>query len=200
MSHVTQIAYPFVQSALLENGEIDHAFSWAGYTQGHDAVLFFYPLDFTFVCPSELIALNHRIEHFKKRHTKVIAVSVDSVYSHAAFCRLPMSEGGAGPLAFPLVSDLDRSICRHYGVEHPTQAVALRATVIVDAQGMVRAHWVQDLPLGRNVDEILRMIDAIQFHRAHGEVCPAGWSLGSAGMVPNAEGVQRYLTSHGETL
>ena len=200
MSFVGRMAFPFVQSAVLPNGDILDTFSWAEYTQGHDAVLFFYPLDFTFVCPSELIALHNRIAAFEKRKTKVVAISIDSVYTHSAWRNTPKENGGIGEISFPLVADLDHSICRYYGVEHPEAHIAFRSTLIVDNQGIVRIHTTHDLPIGRNIDEILRLIDAIQYHREHGEVCPAGWEHGKEGMHANTQGVKAYLSQHADTL
>jgi len=200
MSFVTKPAMSFVQSAVLPNGDIDEHFSWEEYTQGHDAVLFFYPLDFTFVCPSELIALHHRMDAFRERKTKVVAISIDSVYTHAAWRNTPHNLGGIGMVDFPLVADLDHSICKYYHIEHSEACVALRATIIVDKTGMVRAQHTHDLPIGRNIDEIIRVIDAIQFHREHGEVCPAGWQKGKDGMHANADGVKNFLKHHAHDL
>lgn len=200
MSFVTQSALGFIQAAVLPNGEITENFSWKDYTDGHDALLFFYPLDFTFVCPSELIALNKRMELFEKRGVKVVALSIDSVHTHAAWRNTPIEKGGIGPLKFPLVSDIDHEICRYYKAEHPTAKVALRSAILVDKEGIIRAEITCDLPLGRNIDELLRLFDAIQFNREHGEVCPAGWQQGKDGMKADAAGVENYLKTHADAL
>ena len=195
MSFVTQYALPFTQSAVLANGEIKTDFSWDSYTQGHDAILFFYPLNFTFVCPSELIALNNRYKEFEERATKVVAISIDSVYSHIAWRNTAIEQGGIAAVQYPIVADIDHKICKHYAVEHDS-GVALRSVIIVDNCGIIRAQMTYDLPIGRNIDEILRVIDAIQFHREYGDVCPSGWERGNKGMKATADGVKDYLTNH----
>lgn len=162
--------------------------------RGKYVVLFFYPLDFTFVCPTELIALDERIGEFKERNAEVIAVSVDSQYSHFTWRNLPRDKGGVGELRYPLVSDLDKSISRSYGVLLEKPGVALRGLFIIDRDGILRHITINDLPLGRNVDEVLRVIDAIQFNEEHGEVCPANWRKGDEGMKPDDEGLKRYAS------
>ncbi len=160
--------------------------------RGKYVVLFFYPLDFTFVCPTELIALDERIEEFRERNAEVIAVSVDSQYSHYTWRNTPRDKGGVGEIRYPLVSDLDKSISKAYGVLLEKPGVALRGLFIIDRDGILRHMTVNDLPIGRNVDEILRVIDAIQFHEKHGEVCPANWKKGEEGMKPDQEGLEEY--------
>ena len=160
--------------------------------RGKYVVLFFYPLDFTFVCPTELIALDERIEEFRERNAEVIAVSVDSQYSHYTWRNTPRDKGGVGEIRYPLVSDLDKSISKAYGVLLEKPGVALRGLFIIDRDGILRHMTVNDLPIGRNVDEILRVIDAIQFHEKHGEVCPANWKRGEEGMKPDQEGLEEY--------
>ncbi len=167
--------------------------------KGQYVVLFFYPLDFTFVCPSELIAFSHRLQEFKDRGVEVIGISVDSHFSHLAWKNTDVNNGGIGNIQYPLVADITKSIARNYDVL-VNDAVALRGSFLIDKEGVVRHQVVNDLPLGRNVDEMLRMVDALQFTEEHGEVCPAGWQKGNAGMKPSGEGVASYLAEHAEDL
>lgn len=162
---------------------------------GKYAVLFFYPLDFTFVCPSEIVAFDKALDEFKKRNCEVIGVSVDSHFTHLAWKNTPRDKGGIGNVRFPLVSDLSKDIARDYGVLFNGQ-VALRGLFLIDKEGVIRHAVVNDLPLGRNVDEAVRMIDALQFTEKHGEVCPANWKKGEKGMKPTSEGVVEYLSKH----
>jgi peroxiredoxin (alkyl hydroperoxide reductase subunit C) len=164
--------------------------------RGKYVLLFFYPLDFTFVCPSEIIAFDKALPEFAKRNVEVLGVSVDSQYSHFAWRQMPKQEGGIGRIGFPLVADLDKNIARSYGVLF-NESVALRGLFLIDRGGVVRHAVINDLPLGRNVDEALRMIDALQFFEQHGEVCPANWKQGEAGMKPTADGVAAYLSKNG---
>lgn len=190
----------FKAAAVLGNGEIVDNFDLAEAIKGKPAVIFFYPLDFTFVCPSELIAFDHRMEEFTKRGVEVIGVSIDSQFTHNAWRNTPINEGGIGPVKYTLVADVKHEICQAYDVEHPEAGVAFRGSFLVDKEGMVRHQVVNDLPLGRNVDEMLRMIDALQFHEEHGEVCPAGWNKGEKGMQASPEGVASYLAGNAEEL
>ncbi len=167
--------------------------------KGQYVLLFFYPLDFTFVCPSEIIAHDHRIKEFEARNVQVIGVSIDSHFSHFAWRNTPIEKGGIGPVKFPLVADVNHEITRAFGVEHQ-DSVAFRATFLIDKAGMVQHATVNNLPLGRNVDEALRLIDALQFTEAHGEVCPAGWKKGDAGMKASTEGVAEYLAKNAAKL
>lgn len=164
--------------------------------KGKYVVLFFYPLDFTFVCPTEIIALSDRLGEFEARNTQVVGVSVDSHFSHFAWRNTPRKEGGIGEVAYPLVSDLDKSISRRYGVLVEKPGIALRGLFIIDATGKLRHITVNDLPLGRNVDEVLRVVDAIQFNEKHGEVCPANWHKGDEGMKPDQGGLKSYAKAH----
>lgn len=197
---VTRKAPDFTAAAVLANGEIADKYNLHSALQGKYGLIFFYPLDFTFVCPSELIALDHRIKDFQERHVEVIAISIDSQFTHNAYRKTAVKEGGIGPVRYTLVADINHSICQAYGVEHPAAGVALRGAFIIDKSGVVRAQIVNDLPIGRNVDEILRLIDALQFTEAHGEVCPAGWQKGKSGMKASTKGVAEYLASHAEDL
>ncbi|OGP23660.1 MAG: thioredoxin peroxidase [Deltaproteobacteria bacterium GWB2_55_19] len=164
--------------------------------RGKYVVLFFYPLDFTFVCPTEIIAMSERIEEFEVRKAQVIGVSVDSHFSHIAWRNTERKQGGIGDVSYPLVSDLDKSISRNYGVLVEKPGIALRGLFIIDKLGKIRHITINDLPLGRNVDEVLRMLDAIQFNEKHGEVCPANWHKGDDGMKPDQKGLVSYAESH----
>ena len=190
----------FTAAAVLGSGEIVEDFNFKKTTSGKYAVIFFYPLDFTFVCPSELIAFDHRLAEFSKRGVEVIGISIDSHFAHNAWRNTPINEGGIGPVKYALIADMTHEICKAYDVETPDGAVAFRGSFLIDKEGMVRHQVVNDLPLGRNVDEMLRMIDALQFHEEHGEVCPAGWTQGDKGMKDTPEGVAEYLSSEADKL
>lgn len=189
----------FTVPAVLASGEIVNSFSFSEATSGKYTVLFFYPLDFTFVCPSELIALDHRIEEFTKRNVEVIGVSIDSHFTHNAWRNTPINQGGIGAVGYTLAADITHSICKDYDVES-AGGVAYRGSFLIDRSGLVRHQVVNDLPLGRNFDEMLRMIDALQFFEEHGEVCPAGWKKGDAGMNANPAGVAAYLAENADKL
>jgi peroxiredoxin (alkyl hydroperoxide reductase subunit C) len=189
----------FTANAVLGNNEI-RAYTLSKETQGKYAVIFFYPLDFTFVCPSELIAFDHRYADFKQRGVEVIGVSIDSQFTHLAWKNTPVNNGGIGQVQYPLVADVKHEICRAYDVEFGAAGVAFRGSFLIDKAGVVRHQVVNDLPLGRNVDEMLRMVDALQFTEEHGEVCPAGWNKGKPGMKASTSGVAEYLAAHAETL
>lgn len=190
----------FTVPAVLANGEIVDAFTFSEATKGKYSVLFFYPLDFTFVCPSELIAFDHRIEEFTSRNVEVIGVSIDSHFTHNAWRNTPINQGGIGPVRYTLAADIAHSICKDYDVEAASPAVAYRGSFLIDRDGKVRHQVVNDLPLGRNIDEMLRMIDALQFFEENGEVCPAGWKKGDAGMNANPQGVADYLSKNADKL
>lgn len=197
---VTRQAPDFTSSAVLGNGEIVNNFNFKKHVNGKAAVLFFYPLDFTFVCPSELIAFDHRYEEFKKRGVEVVGVSIDSEFTHNAWRNTPTENGGIGAVKYALAADVKHEIAKAYGIEHPEEGVALRASFLIDKNGVVRHQIVNDLPLGRNIDEMLRMVDALQFHEEHGEVCPAQWEKGKEGMKDNPEGVAKYLKQNADKL
>ncbi len=208
---VGKFAPNFTAKAIMPNDSIEDNFNLLNYLgikkdptgkvtkEGKIGVLFFYPLDFTFVCPSEIIAFNNRLKEFKLRKAEIIGVSVDSHFTHLAWKNTPVEKGGIGNIQFPLVADLTKSIARDYDVL-VGGAVAFRGTFLIDGKGVVRHQVVNDLPLGRNVDEALRMVDALQFHEEHGEVCPAGWERGESGMKPTAEGVAKYLKTNAKKL
>ena len=197
---VTRQAPDFTCAAVLGNGEIVNNFNFKKHINGKAAVLFFYPLDFTFVCPSELIAFDHRYEEFKKRGVEVVGVSIDSEFTHNAWRNTPTENGGIGAVKYALAADVKHDIAKAYGIEHPEAGVALRASFLIDKNGVVRHQIVNDLPLGRNIDEMLRMVDALQFHEEHGEVCPAQWEKGKEGMKDSPEGVAKYLKQNADKL
>ena len=195
---VTQEAPNFIAPAVMPDGSIVEDFKLSD-LRGKYVILFFWPLDFTFVCPTEIIAHDKRVEHFKERNVEIVGVSIDSQFTHIAWRNTSVDDGGIGPIKYPMVADITHEITRAYGVEHP-DGVALRASFLIDRDGVVQHQVVNNLPLGRNVDEMLRMVDALQFTEEHGEVCPAGWKQGESGMTPTAEGVSDYLSKHSEEL
>ena len=197
---VGKAAPDFVTGAVLPNGEISDNFSLSKTISGKYALLFFYPLDFTFVCPSELIALNKRMDVFNDKKIEVMAVSIDSVHTHAAWRNTPVASGGIGEVNYPLLADVKHNICMNYGMEHPEEGVSFRGAFLIDKNGVVRSQIINDLPIGRNIDEILRTFDAVQFHDEFGDVCPAGWQKGDIAMQANATGVANYLENHSERL
>ena len=197
---VGRSAPDFTVPAVLGTGEIVNSFNFKTATKGKYAILFFYPLDFTFVCPSELIALDHAMQEFKSRNVEVISVSIDSQFTHHAWRNTPINKGGIGEVKYTMAADVQHMIARSYGVEHPEAGVALRAAFIIDTKGIVRSEIVNDLPLGRDMNEILRLIDALQFTETHGEVCPANWKKGDKGMKASPAGVASYLAEYGEKL
>jgi len=190
----------FTAAAVLGNGEIVEGYNFKEEVKDKYAVVFFYPLDFTFVCPTELIAFDKRLPAFKERSVEVIGVSVDSQFAHNAWRNTPVDKGGIGAVGYTLVADLTHSIAKDYDVETPNGAVAFRGSFLIDKEGVVRHQVVNDLPLGRNIDEMLRMVDALQFLEEHGEVCPAGWNKGDSGMQDSPDGVADYLSKHAQEL
>ena len=189
----------FTSSAVLGNGEIVDGFKLSDAIKGKYGIVFFYPLDFTFVCPSELIAVDHRMDKFKELGCEVMGVSIDSKFTHNAWRNTPVNQGGIGPVKYTLVADITHDICRAYDVE-TAAGVALRGVFIIDKNGVVRSQIINDLPLGRNFDEVIRLVEALQFHEAHGEVCPAGWNKGDKGMKANPAGVAEYLAENASKL
>ena len=196
---VSKPAPDFTAQAVMGNNEI-REFTLSKEISGKYAVIFFYPLDFTFVCPSELIAFDHRLAEFKARGVEVIGVSIDSQFTHLAWKNTPVNNGGIGQVQYPLIADTKHEICRAYDVEFGAAGVAFRGSFLIDKKGTVRHQVVNDLPLGRNVDEMLRMVDALQFTEEHGEVCPAGWNKGKAGMKASTAGVAEDLAAHSKEL
>jgi peroxiredoxin (alkyl hydroperoxide reductase subunit C) len=195
---VTQQAPDFTAAAVLANGTIVDDFQLSS-LKGKKIVLFFYPLDFTFVCPSEILAHHHRVAQFSEKGVELVGISVDSKFTHNGWRNTAVNDGGIGDIDFPLVADMNHEIMEAYGIVHP-DGVALRASFLIDENFDVRHQVVNDLPLGRNVDEMLRMVDALDFHTAHGEVCPAGWNKGDEGMKDTPEGVADYLSKHADEL
>ena len=195
---VTQSAPDFTAAAVLPDGSIKENFTLSD-LRGKYVVLFFYPLDFTFVCPSEIIAHDHRVSKFKELGVEVVGVSIDSQFSHFAWRETPVEKGGIGRVSFPLVADVKHEITKAYGIEHPA-GVALRGSFLIDKAGVVQAQIVNNLPLGREVDEMIRLVEALQFTEQYGEVCPAGWRKGQKGMKPTAEGVASYLAENSSAL
>lgn len=190
----------FTVPAVLGDGTIVDSFNFKEATEGKYAVIVFYPLDFTFVCPTELIALDHRMEQFAQRGVVVIAASIDSQFTHNAWRNTPIEKGGIGPVKYIMVADTAHTICKAYDVEVEGAGVALRGSFLIDKNGVVRHQVVNDLPLGRNIDELIRMVDALQFFEQHGEVCPAGWNKGDKGMNANPQGVADYLSGNADKL
>jgi len=197
---VTKKAPDFTAKAVLADGTIVDEFKLSENLGEKGTVLFFYPLDFTFVCPSEIIAFSHRIEEFKKRGVNVIGVSIDSQFSHFAWRETPVEKGGIGRINFPLVADLTKQISKDYDVLLEDAGVALRGSFLIDKDGVIRHAVINDLPLGRNIDEMLRMIDALHFFEENGEVCPANWKPGQEGMKASPDGVAEYLSKHADEL
>lgn len=195
---VTKQAPDFTAAAVMGDGSINESFKLSD-LKGKYVVLYFYPLDFTFVCPSEIIAFDHRLKEFKDRGVEVVGVSIDSQFTHFAWRETPVNKGGIGRIGYPLVADVKHEITQAYGIEHPA-GVALRASFLIDKDGVVRHQVVNDLPLGRNIDEMLRLVDALQFTEEHGEVCPAGWQKGQEGMKADTAGVADYLAKHASEL
>ena len=191
---VTNEAPDFTATAVMPDNSFNEEFKLSD-MRGKYVLLFFYPLDFTFVCPSEILAFGAAVDQFKAKNCEVVGVSVDSQFSHLAWKNTAINDGGIGNVQFPLVADLDKSISENYGVLFGG-AIALRGLYLIDKEGVIRHQVVNDLPLGRSVSEAMRMLDAIQFTEEHGDVCPANWTKGDDAMEPTAEGVARYLTDH----
>jgi len=196
---VTNKAPDFTATAVLGNNEIVDDFNLYENFGEKGTVVFFYPLDFTFVCPSEIIAFDHRLSEFADRGINVIGISIDSQFSHFAWKNTPVNEGGIGQVRFPLVADLNKQIARDFDVLL-NESVALRGSFLIDTDGTVRHAVVNDLPLGRNIDEMLRMVDTMLFTNEYGEVCPAGWHKGEEGMKASTDGVAEYLEKHAKEL
>lgn len=191
----------FTVPAVLGTGEIVEEFTLSAAIKGKYALVFFYPLDFTFVCPSELIALDHRIPDFQKLGVEVVGVSIDSHFTHNAWRNTPVDQGGIGPVKYTLAADIGHSIAKAYDVgSGDGNGPAFRGAFLIDKNGVVRSQIVNDLPLGRNIEELLRLFDALQFHEEHGEVCPANWKKGDKGMDATPEGVAKYLAEHAAAL
>lgn len=189
----------FDVAAVLGNGEIVDSYKRSEAMAGKYGMVFFYPLDFTFVCPSELIALDHRMDKFRELGVEVVAVSIDSQFTHNAWRNTPVDKGGIGAVTYTMAADVNHDICRSYDVE-TAGGVAFRGAFIIDKAGDVRSQVVNDLPLGRNIDELIRLVEALQFTDEHGEVCPAGWNKGDKGMDASPDGVAAYLSENSGAL
>jgi peroxiredoxin (alkyl hydroperoxide reductase subunit C) len=189
----------FTCAAVKANGEIVGDYTRSEAMAGKYGLVFFYPLDFTFVCPSELIALSHRMDKFNELGVEVVGVSIDSQFTHNAWRNTSVNDGGIGEVAYTLAADINHDICRAFDVE-AAGGVAFRGAFIIDQDGIVRSQIVNDLPLGRNIDELVRIVEALQFHTEHGEVCPAGWNKGDAGMTASPDGVAAYLSDNADKL
>jgi peroxiredoxin (alkyl hydroperoxide reductase subunit C) len=192
---VTKEAPDFTATAVMGDNSFEENFTLSSF-RGKHVILFFYPLDFTFVCPSEIIAFDKALDRFKEKNCEIIGVSVDSHFTHLAWKNTPVNDGGIGSIKYPLVADLNKTISNQYGVLLP-DGIALRGLFLIDKEGIVRHAVINDLPLGRNIEEALRMVDSLQFHEKHGDVCPANWKEGEDAMTPTAEGVADYLAKHG---
>lgn len=196
----------FTTQAVLADGTIVDDFSLSKTIAEKYAVVFFYPMDFTFVCPSELIAMSHRVDKLKELGVEVIALSIDSHHTHNAWRNTEVNKGGIGEVKYPLAADMDHSIAQAYGIQsdggdsYYPSGVAMRATFVIDQKGIVRHQVVNDEPLGRNMDEVVRIIEALQFFEKYGQVCPAGWNRGDSGMVNTPEGVASYLADNVDKL
>lgn len=189
----------FTVPAVLGDGSIVESFTLSTAIKGKYALVFFYPLDFTFVCPSELIALDHRMDDLKARNVEVVGVSIDSHFTHNAWRNTPINDGGIGPVKYTLAADMKHDIAKAYDVESEG-GVAFRGAFLIDPEGVVRSQIINDLPLGRSMDEIIRLFDALQFHAEHGEVCPANWKKGDKGMDATPAGVASYLAANADKL
>ncbi len=191
---VSKFAPDFTATAIMPDNSINNSFNLKSYLNNKIGILFFYPLDFTFVCPSEILEFNQSLEEFANEGAELISVSVDSHFAHLAYKNTPINNGGIGMVKFPMVSDITKEISRSYDVL-VNDAVSLRGTFLIDQNFVVRHQLINDLPLGRNIEEALRMVKALKFHQQHGEVCPANWNKGGKGMIPNEKGVADYLKS-----
>jgi peroxiredoxin (alkyl hydroperoxide reductase subunit C) len=194
MSTLVQKQAPDFKATAVVDGQFKDI-NLSSYRGEKYVVLYFYPLDFTFVCPTEIIAFNDMVKEFEKRNAVILGISVDSHYTHLAWINTPRKQGGLGGLDYPLVSDLTKKIAADYGVLTADGAVALRGLFLIDREGLVRHELVNDLPIGRSVDEALRVLDALQQFEAHGEVCPANWHAGDPTMKPDPEGSLEYFAA-----
>ena len=188
-SLVGNLAPDFTATAILHDNAIQNNFTLSTFLKGKKGVLFFYPLNFTFVCPSEIIAFDNTLQEFSKRNTEIIGISVDSYHSHLAYKNQHIQDGGIGKVKYPLVSDLNKNIAKQYDVLH-NNSVALRATFLIDEDFYIKHQLINDLPIGRNVYDIIRVIDALSHHQKYGDVCPANWQSGQAAISPTIAGVK----------
>ncbi|QJC35641.1 peroxiredoxin [Enterobacteriaceae endosymbiont of Donacia sparganii] len=197
---VTKKAPDFNASAVLPNGTIIDNFNLYEYSKNQVTLLFFWPLDFTFVCPTEIIALNKQYNNFKKRNVKILGISCDSQFVHYAWRNTPIIKGGIGNINFIMISDITKNIQKSYGIEHPKLGIALRALFLIDKKGIIRHQLVNDLQFGRNVDEIIRIVDALEHNEKYGDVCPAQWEKGKTSIIPTTKGISNYLSKNIDEL
>lgn len=196
----------FTTQAVLADGSLVDDYNFYNSVDGKYAVVVFYPMDFTFVCPSELIALSNRTKKLNSLEVEVLAISIDSHHTHFAWRNTSINDGGIGPVAYTLAADMDHSISQAYGIQsdggdsYYPSGTAMRATFVIDRSGIVRHQVVNDEPLGRNMDELVRTVESLQFFEENGRVCPAGWNKGDEGMVNTAQGVADYLSANAEKL
>lgn len=191
----------FTAPSVLSDGSILKDFNLFKHIEGKNCLLFFYPMDFTFVCPSELIALNNRLNSFKELNVEIVSVSVDSEYVHNAWRNSPLEFGGIGKaINYTMVSDIKKKIIKDYGVEDDTTGVAYRGSYLIDCNKIIRVQQINDFPIGRNIDEIIRLFESIIFHQKNGNVCQAGWRIGDSGIVPNSNGILNFLSSKSDNL
>ncbi|XRX42472.1 MAG: peroxiredoxin [Buchnera aphidicola (Eriosoma harunire)] len=195
MTLINQQAPNFIAPAVLPNGEIIDTYNFKDHVHS-GCILFFWPLDFTFVCPTEIIAFDQSYKEFKKRNIEIIGISIDSVFVHNQWRNTPIHKGGIGKIQFTMISDLKKEIQKLYDVEHRDLGVSLRATFIINQNKIIKHQSVNDLSIGRNIAELIRIVDAIQFNEKHGEVCPANWKQGDPGLEANELGIQNYLKQH----
>ncbi|QJC36049.1 redoxin domain-containing protein [Enterobacteriaceae endosymbiont of Donacia cincticornis] len=197
---VTKKAPDFQASVVLEDGSIIDNFNLYDYINNKVTVLFFWPLDFTFVCPTEIISLNKHLDSFQKRKVKILGISCDSQFVHYAWRNTPINQGGIGHIKFIMISDIKKNIQKSYGIEHPELGIALRAVFLIDKKKIIRHQLVNDLPFGRNINEIIRMIDALNHNEKYGNVCPAQWEKGKKSIIPNPIGIVNYLSQNIDEL
>ncbi len=193
-------AIDFTLPAVLSNGSLVNEFNFYSSINKKYSLLFFYPMDFTYVCPSELLAINNRLSEFKKRNVQVIAISIDSHFVHKAWRETPLNLGGVGKVGYPLVSDIKREVIKFYNLEDKDTGVSYRSSFVIDELKVIRIQHIHDLPIGRNIDEYIRLFDALTFYNKRGNLCQAGWLKGSDGIAPSSKGVSDFLTSNSEIL
>ena len=197
---IGKLAPNFIAPAVLPSGKIIEKLNFSQICNNKYAILFFYPLDFTFVCPSELIALNKRMKKLQSLNVEVITISIDSEYTHKAWRNTAISNGGIGIVNYIMISDKNHKIVESYDIKDDKSGIALRATFIIDKKGIIRHQSINDLPLGRNINELIRIVEALIFHENNGEVCPAGWNVGDIGIKPSSQGISEYLSKYANTL
>lgn len=195
MSLVTKPAPDFSEIAVMaDSANTLKKISLSDY-KGQYVVLFFYPMDFTFVCPTEILAFNNKVAEFKEKNVQLLGISIDSKHTHRAWKNTEINKGGIGMIDYPLIADITKNIARDYGVLL-NDSIALRGLFLIDKEGIVQHSTINNLPLGRNVDEALRMVDALQYTEKHGEVCPANWKQGDDTLKETPDSVANYLSAH----